>query len=446
MESVVTTAAEQAVIRKVWLRIVPLSVLILFTNNLDRINISYAAITMNHDLGLSNTTFGLAVGFYSIGFLLFGLPSTFLLHRLGAKRWITAMMVGWGLATAATAFIGRGEHLMGARLLVGAAEAGFSPGVILYFGYWFPKNYRGRALSTFLFISPVALIIGGPASSLLLSLNGVLGLAGWRWIFLAEAAPTLLLALAAFRLLTDRPRDARWLSPPQKDWLEAKLASESQDELGERSSGSAWQAVADWRVWLLAAVYLAISTSGQGLIFFLPLMIRSMHVSVAMTGVVAAAPAVVAALGLPLWGSWADRARHRETVAAVACGMVAAGLLVSAVLLPTPWALAGMALALTGFYGCLAAFWTLPSSFLTGAGAAIGLAVISTTGNCASFTGPLILGRALDLTHSHRAGLCALAAAAAVAAGLLIVKRLSGRRAQDGRVMASAEAAAPQAR
>lgn len=417
-----TEIIERHAMLKVWRRVVPLMAVVSFLCALDKASIGFAALQMNAALGFSNTVFGMGAGSFALGYLLFAIPSTLLLHRVGARRWISLIMVLWSLCSAATAFVTRPEELILVRTLLGVAEAGFAPGMILYFSYWFPSEYRGRVLGSFFMIQPLVFIIGGPLSGAILSsdaLNGLAGLGGWQWMFIIENIPALLLAPLVFVALTDRLEDARWLAPAEQEWLAGKLAAEQKRIEGSQGGHAVWQTFANGRVWMLAAVYLGIGTCGVGLKIFLPLIIRTMGFSIWHTGLIIAAPAIAGALAIPLWGVWADRTRNRETVVAAACWLMAAGQLLAAALLPSPWALVAISLTLIGFYGCLAAFWTLPSSFLTGAGAATGIALINMSGNLAQFTGPALIGFVSDLSASYNAALACLAAIAAGAAAAL---------------------------
>ena len=407
---------------KVWRRVVPLMAIVSFLCALDKANIGFAAMEMNAALGFSNTVFGMGAGSFAFGYLLFAIPSTLLLHWMGARLWISVIMVAWGCCSAATAFVTTPEQLILARTLLGVAEAGFAPGTILYFSSWFPSEYRGRVLGSFFMIQPLVLIIGGPISGALLSwdaLAGLGGLAGWQWMLIIENIPTILMAPLVFITLTGRPAQARWLSPQEKEWLEERLSAEQKSIEGSQTGHTVWQTFANGRVWLLAAVYLGMSTCGIGLKYFLPLIIRSMGFSAWHAGLIITVPAIAGALAIPLWGLWADHARNRETIVAVACWLIAVGLLGGAALLPTPWAIVPISVTLIGLYGCLAAFWTLPSSFLTGAGAATGIALISMAGNLAHFTGPSLVGWVTDLSGSYAAGLACLSALGAGTAVIL---------------------------
>lgn len=406
---------ERSTIALVWRRIVPPIGLAMLVAILDKVNLSFAALTMNADLGLSSTAFGMAAGAFSIGYVLAGLPLTLLLHRFGARRVIGGMMVAWACCSVATAFVTSPTQLLVTRLLIGMAEAGFAPGAVLYLSRWFPDEYRGRVLSSFFFIQPVGLVVAAPVSTALLLFSGA-GLAGWQWLFLVEGVSTLLFTVLIVSLLADRPAQARWLSETQREWLLARLATPAMTTGSEASGPAVLGAVSSKRTWLLAAVYLGLGTSGIGPIFFLPLLIKSMGFANTSSGLLAAIPPLLAALLLPLWGGWTDRTSDRQWVVAAGAAALAGGLVTAAIALPSPWALAGICVAMSGFFGCLAAFWTLPSRFLGGASAAAGIAFINVTGNLGNFAGPALMGRLSDVTQSYAVGLMLLGALAALTA------------------------------
>jgi ACS family tartrate transporter-like MFS transporter len=414
------------VIGKVWRRIVPLLSLALLCAYLDRVNIGFAALQMNEALGLTNTTFGFAAGVFAVGYALFAIPSTLMLHRFGARRWIAFIAIVWGLCSAATAFVSTAPELFVVRFLLGAAEAGFAPGAILCFTIWFPSAYRGRVLASFLLISPLGFLLGGPLSSLLLSLDGLHGVAGWQWLFVVEAAPTLLLALALLRWLPDAPSRVSWLSAEEKTWLEGTLAEERRAITKARpDAGSVRGAFLDARVWLLVAVNLAAGTAGVGATMFLPLIVQSMGFSAWEAGFVVTLPALAGGASLLIWGVVSDRANNRSLVIAIACAVLASGLLASALFLPSAWAIAALCLAMAGYNGAVVALWTLPNTFLTGAGAAVGVSIVNIASHLGAFTGPVLLGAVADGAHSYAMGIVGLAASAAVAIGLALV--LAGR-------------------
>lgn len=421
---------ERATLVKVWRHIVPLLGLVLFLNYLDKVNIGFASLQMNRDLKLSNTAFGVAAGLFAIGYALAAIPSTVLLNRFGARRWVSLVMVIWGLCSAATAFVATRSELYLARIALGAAEAGFTPGVIFYLNSWFPSAYRGRVLGSFLIILPVALMVGGPLSAMLLSVHGSFGLEGWQWLFLAEGLPSAALAGLVFAFLADSPRTAHWLSAAERAWLTQELAAEDlRISGGLRSQTRIREALTRPRVLILALAYHGIAASGTGAIIFLPLVIRSMGFSTSITGVIAALPALVSALSLPLWGLWSDRASDRSLVVAASCLAITTGLLGTAALFPSPTALLPLTLALIGFFGSVAPFWTLPSSILTGAAAAAGIAAINVAGNLGSFSGPALFGWLADHLRSYTAGLIGMAMLAA-ASGVLMAgtRRMKAER------------------
>lgn len=411
---------EAQTLRRVGGRILPLAAAMLLCAYLDKINVGFAALQMNADLRLSGAAFGLGAGAFALGYALFALPSTMMLHRFGARRWLSAIMVAWGSCSAATAFVTNVESLVLVRFALGAAEAGFSPGIVLYFSGWFPEAYRGRAMGWFLFVHPLALVVCGPLSGYLLTLDGMQGLAGWQWLFLIEAAPSLVVALIALRFLTDGPEQAAWLPADEKAWLRARLAQERLAIAAGGGRESVGHALRDRRVWRLGFVNLAVGTAGIGSLFFTPLIIRSMGFSDVGTGLMVSLPGLLGGLSLPLWGWWTDRARSREWVVASACVMLAVGLALEAVMLPSAWALLPLCLGMIGFNGMIVAFWTLPSSFLTGAGAAAGIAAINVAGNLGTFSGPYLLGWMSDATHGYGTGLGALAVIALVAAATML--------------------------
>ena len=384
---------------KLWWRIMPLMMAGLFLNVLDRYNISFAALRMNADLGLSNTVFGLGAGFLAVGMLIFGIPSTIVLHKVGARRWISVTLVIWGFCSAATAFVSNATELCIARLLLGAAEAGFVPGSILYFSQWFPTEYRGRVLGSFIFVQPVALLIGSPLSGFLLSHDGVGGLQGWQWLFIVEATPTLALAALVYFYLPDSLAKAKWLTLPEKKWLGRKLAAEKAQNAEPGISVKA--GFRDRRIWILAGVYIAYAASGSAPSVFL-------------------LPTLAATVLLPMWGMWADRAPRRGLVVATASGLIAAGLIGTAMLLPSSWSLVPLSIAMIGFFGFTPAFWTIPPTLLTGVTAATGIALINVVGNSGTLVGPYFLGWLLDSTGSYATGLVSLAALAAIAAVVML--------------------------
>jgi ACS family tartrate transporter-like MFS transporter len=425
--------------RKVWWRLVPLLGAGLCLSYLDRVNVGFAALTMNHALGFTNSQFGVGVGFFAFGYMVFGIPSAMLVHRLGARRWLAVIVLAWGVFSASTAAVSGLRGFVAVRFLLGAAEAGFAPGAVVFFSRWIPAEYRGRVFGSYFLVQPIAQMIAGPISSVLLSCDGRLGLAGWQWLFVVEALPTLFLAIALFGWLGDTPEKVGWLTPVEKEWIAGRLARDRSEAKGPTSEGSFLRAFASGRLWLLAVVCLGIGTCGLGTVSFLPLIIRSLGFSVWNTGFVAVLPAAATALCLPLWGAWTDRSKRADFVVAAGCASMVLGTICTAVVMPSPWALVPLSLTIVGFFGCLAAFWTLPAKFLSGSREAAGVGFLNVAGNLGQFTGPYLLGRAADLTRTYAQGLAWLGAAAAVGGIVAMALGIGRREAHESRAAGDAE-------
>jgi ACS family tartrate transporter-like MFS transporter len=395
-------------LRRISWRLLPLLMLCYFAAYLDRVNVSFAALQMNRDLDLNATAYGLGAGLFFVTYCLFEVPSNLLLYRFGAPRWIARIMLTWGLAAAAMAFIHTRGAFYTVRLLLGAAEAGFYPGIIFYITTWFPARHRGLVLGLFLTAIPVSGIIGAPLSGYLLSLDGLHGLRGWRWLYLVEALPALLLAPVVLRLLPAAPENARWLSDSQREWLVAELASE-RDRLESVRVFSVRQALTDPRVLLLAAVYFTNVCLLNGITFFLPQIVSGLGLSPLQTGFVVAVPNVLALLALLWWGRRSDRRSNRYTDAALP-NMAGGALLLAAVLVHDPRL---QVAAIAGAFACTLAFaspfWAIPGTFLSRAAAAGGIAAISSLGVIGGFLAPWIVGLIRDATGNFRLGLGAIA-------------------------------------
>jgi len=423
------TDVERQTMSRVWWRIMPLLAAGLLLDYIDRSNIGLAALQMKQALGLSNTALGVAGGFVSIGYAVAAVPSTLALQRFGARRWMSLIMIVWGLCSAGTALVSNRQELAFARVLLGIAEAGFSPGLLLYLTYWLPSEYRGRVLSYILMMASLVAVISGPIGSGLLSLDGFLGLAGWKWLFIAEGLPTVVLAFAVFRFLPDGPEDAHWLSQPQRKWLTGKLAAQSGIVASTQGHKVGWRALANVWVVLLAVAFLGMTTSGGTSHSFLPLIVRSMGVSVGHVGLIIAVPNLLVMLSQPLWGVWSDRARRREIVVVVGCLVHALGLVYAGMLLPSPWALVPLTVAFIGYHGSVAPFWTLPPALLTGTSVAAGIALINLAGNFGGFTGPSLMGWVSDTTGSYGSGIIAGAAPVLISATILALMAFRPARA-----------------
>jgi ACS family tartrate transporter-like MFS transporter len=415
------TSMERETISKVRWRIVPLLAAALVLDVLDRSNLALAAVQMKQALGLSNSALGFAGGAVGIGYALAAIPSTLALQRFGARRWMSLLMLVWGLCSAGTALVSTRGELAFVRILLGCAEAGFAPGLILYLTYWLPSAYRGRVLASILMFTAGVQVISQPLGGLLLSQDGVLGLAGWKWLFIVEGLPTVVLAGILFRLLPDRPADAKWLTGEQRDWLSERLIAEAQSVEAAHSHRLIWHALTNIWVIALGITYLGMLTAGNVLGSFLPLIVRSMGFSVAHVGWLLAIPPLLGMICQPLWGVWSDRAQRREIVVVAGCATQAMGLCIAAVLLPSPWALVPLSIAVISRLGTTAPFWTLPPAFLTGTRAAAGIALINLAGNFGGFTGPALMGWASDATGSYSGGLLIGAVPVILSAAILTV-------------------------
>lgn len=420
---------EKRTMRKIHLRILPLLAMAFLFSWLDKVNIGFAALQMNADLGFSNTIFGLAAGIFSIGYMLFVLPGTLIMQRVGARQWISLALIASGIFSMATAFVTKVEEILIVRALLGMAEASLAPTMFVFLGLWFPNEYRGRAVSILLLVSPIALIIGGPASTALLAMDGILSLAGWQWLFIIEALPTIIVAVAIFFLLRNKPDETRWLAPAEKKWLHDRLVSERCSVTSvPKSAASARHAFGSRRLWTLAFVNFGFGIVGPGPLFFMPLVVKSMGLSTMSTGLLVTLPAILGGISLPFWGKWADRARKRETVLAAAGCMIAIGFLVTAALLPSLWAIAGLSLVMIGLYGSSVSSALLPYSFLSGTAVAVGIAVMNTAISIGGFGGSLLVGRLSDLTGSYATALTWLGLIALAVAVLLVMHMIFDRK------------------
>ena len=420
---------EKTTIRKIYVRLLPLLFVAYFICYLDRINVGFAALTMNTDLGFTATVYALGATAFFWGYCLFEVPSNIILEKVGARIWIARIMITWGLFSGATAFVTGATSFAAVRFFLGVSEAGFFPGMILYFTYWFPARCRGQVVGWFMTAIPVAIFLGGPIStSLLVQLDGLFGLAGWRWLFLCEAAPAIILGFVVLFYLTDRPAMAHWLEPREREWLIAELAAE-RSAVEQVRVYTVLQSLLNLRVLALAVIYLGIGTASLGLVLFLPLMIKQLGLSNLMTGFAAAIPYVVGTIGMVICGYITDRMHERRWNLFFTCFAAVVGLLAAALLSGSFWALAGLSVATIGFYGMKTSFWPLPSTFLSGTAAAAAIAAINSLGNLGGLIGPNLVGWLKDSTGSFEAGLYAMAGCALISAIVtLIAVRAPHRR------------------
>ena len=425
------TLVEQTTMRKVYWRLLPFAILTYFLCYLDRINVGFAALTMNKDLGLDPATYGMAAGAFFWGYFLFEVPSNMILEKVGARLWIARIMVTWGLISGATAFCVGPYSFLTVRFLLGLAEAGLFPGLVLFFTYWFPDHHRARIISGFMLALPIAVAAGAPLSTALLELHGIWGLAGWQWMYILEAVPTVLLGIVVLVYVTDRPAEARWLGREESAWLTETL--ESERRLIEKSrTVSLLRSFWDPKVLLLALNYLGIVTASLGMLLFLPQMIKQLGLTNMQVGWVTMIPYICGAIGMLSWGWLSDRMAERRWNLFAGCLVAGIGLALTGMLTGTPWSVVGMSIAAVGLYGSKGPFWSMPSMFLTGTAAAAGIAWINSLGNLGGFFGPSIVGWVKTLTGSFAGGLYALAAfafmSALISALWLHIPRLVPRR------------------
>ena len=406
---------ERSAMRKVYWRLLPLTILVYFLCYLDRINVGFAALTMNKDLGLDAATYGMAAGAFFWGYFLFEVPSNIILEKLGARIWIARIMVTWGLLSGATAFSVGPWSFLTMRFLLGLAEAGLFPGMILFFMYWFPDWHRARIVSGFMVALPLAVATGAPMSTALLELNGLSGLAGWQWMFIAEAVPTVVMGIFLLFWVTDRPHQASWLNEDERTWLISTLETERHLVEAKRKI-NLWESFWNPKVLFLTLNYFGIVTASVGMLLFLPQIIKQLGLTNMQVGWVTMIPYLCAVGAMLAWGWLSDRLGERRWTLSFACLVSAIGLVITAQSLGTVWALVGMSIAAMGFYGSKGPFWSIPSMILTGTAAASGIAWINSVGNLGGFFGPTIVGWTKDYTGSFASGLYVLAGFALLSA------------------------------
>ena len=421
-------SVEVRTIAKVTRRLVPFLIVCYFIAYLDRVNVGFAALTMNQDLGLSQTAFGFGAGIFFVAYFIFEVPSNLMLERFGARKWIARIMLSWGILSGAMAFIpsiGRATGLGNeysfylVRVLLGVAEAGFFPGIIFYLTLWFPSVYRARIVGYFMAAIPLSTVIGAPISGVLLYLHGGMGLAGWQWMFIVEAVPSIILAVVVFFYLTDRPADAQGLAPDERAWLSERLEVEQRQRESVRRYSVA-QVLVDPRVLGLSLVYFGAVATNYGLSFFLPQIVKAFGFNAFLTTVVSAAPYAVGLIAMVWWGRRSDRLVERRFHAAFPLFVAAAGIAVSTALDDPLLKMISLSVAGFGIFACLPVFWTLPTAFLSGAAAAAGIAVINSIGNLAGFAGPFAMGWIKDHTGSYAGGLLLLAGLGIIAMGAVL--------------------------
>src|SRR3954464_7843702 len=421
-------AIERATMRRVMVRIVPFLMLCYLIAYIDRVNAGFAALTMNKDIGLTAAMFGLGGGIFYVAYILFEIPSNVMMERVGARYWIARIMITWGAVGIATAFIVGPYTFYLTRFLLGAFEAGFFPGVLLYLTYWFPREYRARIVATFMCAIPLSVFLGSPISGLLLQMDGIWGLRGWQWLFIMEAMPAILLGLATLFLLPDRPAQADWLAPEQREWLTARLAGEHA-QVGAVGHGqhSLWKVMTNKYVIVLSIINCGSSATSNALSLWQPQILKSFGLSTFETGLLNSIPFGIASVFMIVWGLRADKSGERIwntalpltlTAISLASTLLTRSLLVTMILL---------SLALVGNYAFKGPFWALASDWLSARTAAVGLAAINTWAHIGTAGATALLGVIKDATGSFPVALLPLVTLTAAGAILVVV---AGRRQQ----------------
>jgi len=371
---------EQQTVKKVVWRILPFLIVCYLIAIIDRGNIGMASLQMNEDLGLSKAVFGFASSLFFVGYFLFEVPSNLAMQKIGAKIWISRIMVSWGIISVCTAFVESANTLYVLRFLLGAAEAGFFPGVILYLTYWIPGKYRARVIATFMVAIPAANFIGSPVSGLILSLDGWLGMRGWHWLFILEGIPAVILGIAAFFLLSNRPTDASWLNQEQKAWLSTTIQAENEKK---KAIGhiSLWQLLRHKHIWVMALIYAGASAAGSTLSVWSPQLLKSFGLDNFTTGLVNAIPYGLASILMIVWGRSSDRSGERRWHTALTLFLIAGGLLSAFITNSLTGSVVILSLVLIGAYSMKGPFWALASGWMSSTTAAAGLAAIGAMAN-----------------------------------------------------------------
>jgi ACS family tartrate transporter-like MFS transporter len=418
---VATTSTAATAVAKARRRLIPFLFLLYVVSYLDRINVGFAALQMNAALGFSNVTYSLGAGIFFLSYTLLEIPSNVILARVGARRWIARIMISWGLVSAGMMFVRSATAFYALRFALGAAEAGFFPGIIYCLTRWFPARDRARAIAGFMTAVVIAGIVGGPVSGALLSLDGVGGLAGWQWLFVVEGLPAVVLGIVVLRALPEQPSQARWLTPAEQSALTTQLAEEA--ALGSKTGSvdTIRGALTSGRMWLLAAVYFTIPVELYAMSFWLPQIVKSASgASDFGVGVLSAIPYAVGAVGMIVVGRHSDETGERRWHIALSAVLGGAAFALAGFVHGVVPAIALLSLAMLGLASMLGPFWAFATSFLGGMGAAAGIALVNSVGNVGGFVGPNIVGYVRESTNSFAAGL-AIVGAILTGGGLLVL-------------------------
>ncbi|AJK50939.1 MFS transporter [Burkholderia plantarii] len=417
-----TTDIESRVTRKLMWRIIPFVMLLYFVSFLDRVNVGFAALTMNASLGLTPTAFGLGGGLFFIGYFLFEVPSNLILSKVGARIWIARVMISWGIVSAASALVTGPASFYSVRFLLGVAEAGFFPGIIYYLAQWFPTRQRAVAAAWFMAAAPISTALGSPLSGAIMQLPPIFGLADWQLLYVIEAVPAVLLGFVVLRALTDTPAQAHWLADDERAWLIAKLKSET--DARHARAGHAIGPIAalrDARVLALALIYFGTSAGLYTLGLWAPLIIRQYGFGSLQTGLLNAIPSVLAVVAMILWARHSDRTGERTWHVVIPCALACIGFVFAGGSTTIVGVIAALVIVNVGISAAKAPLWAMPSLFLSGSGAAAGIAMINSIGNLGGFVGPFAIGWLKGVTGGYAAGLYVVGASLALSAVLTLV-------------------------
>jgi MFS transporter, ACS family, tartrate transporter len=409
------------------LRIIPFIMLLYFIAYIDRVNIGFAALTMNKDLGFSSSVFGFGAGIFFTGYFLFEVPSNLVLEKVGARIWIARVMVTWRIISACMALVQGSTSFYVLRFLLGAAEAGFFPGIILYLSYWFPARHRAGVTAFFMAAAPISVALGSPISAALLQMDGFLGLAGWQWMFIIEGIPAVVLGIVVFFYMTDRPEKAKWLPDDERTWLVDAMNTELASKAGH-ASHSIWRGLADIRVLALALIYFGTSAGLYTLGIWAPQIIKQLGVSSMTVGFLNMIPPTVAILAMVIWARHSDRSGERTWHVVIPCLLASAGLVFAGNAVGVVTVVMALTIVNIGISSAKPPLWSMPTVFLSGSAAAAGIATINSIGNLGGFVGPFMIGWIKDLTGSFMGGLYFVAGLLVLSAVLTLVVASSRRQ------------------
>ena len=418
---------EEITLKKITWRIVPFVMFAYFIAFFDRINIGFAALTMNQDLGFSSTVFGIGAGMFFIGYFLTDIPSNIILQKVGPRIWLARIMISWGAIAACMMFVETATGFYILRFLLGVAEAGFFSGIILYLSTWFPIKRRAQVIAFFMAAAPLSSMLGSPLAGSILSLHGTLGMKGWQLMFLLDAVAAILLGIFTFFYLNDRPEKNRWLTEKETDWLITTLADESKGKADQPKS-SVWKGLTDIRVLTLAVVYFGTSAGLYSLNIWSPQFIKSFGLTTMQIGFINAIPAALAVIAMILWAKHSDKTKERTWHVVSACLFACLGFIVAGSAHSLPLAIFALIMANIGISSCKPPLWSIPSLFLSGPAAAAGLAAINSIGNLGGFAGPAIIGWLKETTGDFSLALYAVAGMLVVSALLTLSIEFSRKR------------------